>query len=693
MSFVCHLDIESFSDQPLPKVGVYRYAEEPCTEILCLAFAFGDEPPSIWIPHDIPKDLQLRIAKYMLSIGGTAFFGSKVPMRLQWHADNGGQFRAHNSQFERIMLRSQAGKKIRFPKTKRSQWYCTAVKAAVCALPRDLSRLCSKTALDTPHKKDENGKGDMMRVTKPRKPSKNNPATRWTPQNAPDKFYNLYTYCVDDVLTERDCDDATPDLTKIERRIFLMDQEINDRGWLTDQPRIADAMFLIAKFKKRLAAKCREIVKMKIVDKKTGEQTEVGINPTQRDKFAEWLCEEGYPLENLQAQTIKDALKRSDLSQNVRWALRVRQLHEMKAPTKYAAMVRAVCADGALHGMFVVHAASTGRWSSRIVQLQNLFRSLIKDADVAIEAFRLRSIDWIKTLYEQSPMIVFASCIRGMLISRPGRDLLFADYSAIEARIVAWMAGAKDMLKIYETHGLAYEYTASKIWGYPLDVESLKVFGEEHPMLRFLGKIAVLALGYGGGGEAFVKMAKQYGTNVSFDRGEAIKFDWRDSNPLVVEMWQNLQAAARDAIENPGVTFKANRVMFRVIGDYLNMRLPSGRMLKYYKPQILRDEIRFWGIDTYTGQWCLCSTYGGKLLQNAAEGIARDLMTNAMFKIRRKKIYPMLGTIHDEIVTEPKEGEGSEEEICAIICDKKGVEWAKTLPIRAVATRAKRFRK
>jgi DNA polymerase len=672
----CYIDIESFSDQPLPKVGVYRYAESPVTEILCIAYAFGDEPPNLWIPHDVPKDLQKRIITYAQSIDGYPMFGPKVPMRLTHHADNGGKFWAHNSQFERIMLKGNPGKKINFPKTKRSQWFCTAAKAAVHALPRDLGRLAE--ALKTPHLKDEDGKMSMMQVTKPRKPSKLNPDTRWTPENSPDRFYNLYTYCVDDVFTERDVDHAVPDLTKTERRIFLMDQEINDRGWMIDQPRIADVQVMITQYKAYLKKKFKSIT---------------GFTPGQNAEVAKWVREHGVEIENLQKQTIIDALKNPEMPENVRHALRIRSMHEMKAPVKYSAMERAVCSDGALRGMFVVHAASTGRWSSRIVQLQNLFRSVIEDAHVAIEAFRLRSVKWIKVLYSQNPMIIFASCVRGMLIAREGRDLLFADYSAIEARIVAWLADSKDMLKIYRTHGLAYEYTASKMFGYPLELEDLKIFKKEHPMLRFLGKIAVLALGYQGGGAAFVKMAKQFGTNVSFEKGEDIKHDWRNSNALVEQMWFDIQDAAIAAVHNPGVTFKTNRLMFRVVGDYLYMRLPSKRKLAYYKPHISLGGLRFWAINSFTNQWCICSTYGGKLLQNAAEGIARDLMTNAMFKLRKKKIYPMLGTVHDEIITEPKEGEGSVEEVCEIMCDKKGVEWAETLPIRAVGMRTKRYRK
>jgi DNA polymerase len=674
MPFICHIDIETFSKTLLKKAGVYRYAECSSTEILCLAFAFGDEPVNFWIPDPLlPTSLKRQIRSYVSDQGGLCHIGFKLPKRIFWHATKGGQFRAHNSQFERTILNGLPGRTIRFPKTKRSQWVCTAAKAAAHSLPRDLGSACK--AVKTEHQKDENGKPDMLRLSKPRKPSKHNPATRWLPDDVPEKFYNLYTYCIDDVLAERDLDHAVPDLGKSEQKLFLLDQKINDRGWRVDLERIADVQFLITDYKARLANKMRELT---------------GLNPTQTQKLSEWFRDQGVDIENLQAQTVKDTLKRKDLAQEVRWVLRIYSLHNMKAPDKFTAMQRSVCADGRLRGMFLFCGASTGRWSSLIVQLQNLFRPIIEDPELAIEAFRERSVSWIKMLWPQNPMKIFASCVRGMLIPGEGRDLLFADFKSIEARIVAWLAGQLDMIEIFATHGLAYEYTAAKMFGHPTDIDYLKAFEKNFPKLRFLGKIAVLALGYQGGGAAFVKMAKQHGTDVDFEQGETIKWDWRDANPQIVEMWDDVQTAAIAAVERPGTTFKANKLMFRVVGDYLYMRLPSKRKLAYFKPKIRRGELTYMGIHTYTRQWVRCTTYGGKLVQNAAEGIARDLMALAMFELNKRK-YPILGTVHDEIITEPREGFGSVKEVCTVMCDKP--DWAKGLPVGAVGFRGKRYRK
>lgn len=678
MSRYCHLDIETFSKTLLKQAGVYRYAECYSTEILVLCYAFGDGPVHVWIPDGlIPIKLSRQIRAYVHAKGGLCNIGFRTPQNLTWHARNGGKFVAHNSQFERTLLNGRAGRAIRFPKTKRTQWICTAAKAAAHSMPRGLGALAK--ALKTPHQKDENGRPAMLKLSKPRKASKHNPHIRWLASEVPDDFFKLYTYCMDDVFTERDCDDALPDLTKSERKLFLLDQKINDRGWMVDLEAVADVRNLIGQYKERLFRKCREIT---------------GFNPTQTAKLTEWLREKGVDIPNLQAQTVRDWLKRKDIPPDARHALRIRSLDAMKAPAKYPAMERAVCADGALRGMFLYYGASTGRWSSLIVQLQNLFRPIIDDPEIAIEAFRQRSLAWLKTIFSENPMKIFASAVRGMLIPRVGRDLVAADFSSIEARIVAWLAGSKELLQIFSTHGLVYEFTASRIFGYPTDLESLKVFKKNHPKLRFLGKIAVLALGYAGGGAAFVKMAKQYGTDIEFEQGEQIKFDWRDANPEIADydhgLWAQVQASCALAIQDPGVTYGANKLHFRVVGDWLYMRVPSKRKLAYYLPEIRNGEITYMGIDTYTRQWKRVKTYGGKLVQNAAEAIARDLMVAAMFKLS-KKGYPILGTVHDEIVTEPKEGQGSVEEVCAIMCDKPA--WAEGLPVGADGFRAKRYRK
>jgi DNA polymerase len=673
----CHVDIETFSKCLLKTAGTYRYAEDPSTDVMCLMFAFDDGPVNIWIPDlFLPRDLKMRIFYWLRDNqpDATMHTGYQCPPALRRHADHGGHFWAFNAMFERTVLNGHAGRTINFPETTRDDWSCVMVQSKENGLPADLARAAK--ALKCKHQKDEDGRGDMLRLAKPRKPSKNNPATRWTPDDAPDKFFNLYTYCVDDVLTEREVHLDCKPITKKEREIYLLDQQINDRGWKVDLPAVEDVQFLIAAYKQRIADKMINLC---------------GFKPTQRERLVSWIREQGVDMPNLQAQTVEDYLKKRDQPQEVRFALRMYSLYNMKAPAKYTAMQRAVCEDDTLRGMFNFYGASTGRWSSRIVQLQNLFRPVIDDPEFAIELFSAREISQIKMWFDKNPMKVFSSCVRGMLIPREGHDLLFCDYSSVEARIVAWMANALDKLKIFNTHGLVYEYTASKIWNHPLDLASLKAFKKAHPDLRFLGKIAELAFGYQGGQAAGVKMAKDFGADLDAEKADEVKWSWRDANPEIVAMWETIQDAAILAVIKPGTTQRANRLSFRVVGEYLYMRLPSGRKLAYYKPQIKNEELRYMGIDTYTRQWTLCKTYGGKLVQNAAEGIARDLMVAGMFNLHDSGIYPMLGTVHDEIITEPEEGAGSIEEIEHLMTIP--LAWAEGLPVRAVGERAKRYKK
>lgn len=644
----CHIDIETYSETHLKQAGVYRYAEDPTTEILCFAYAFDDGPIHIWYP------------------------GKTFPKAIADHAESGGEFRAHNAQFERVILNGAPGRAIGFPATEVSQWVCTAAKAAEQGMPRDLQRLGK--ALETVNLKSEDGKGEMLQLAKPRRPTKNNPSKRWLKTEYPEKYNHLYRYCRDDVACERDCDDALQDLVPNERKVYLLDQKINDRGIRIDQEAVIDVQWLIAIEKKRMAERCKEIT---------------GFAPTQTAKLAEWVRSQGVKIANLQAETVRKALKRPDLPANVRTALRIRSQDAMKAPAKYTAMERSWCADGALRGMFKFYGASTGRWSSLIVQLQNLFRPIIDDPDVAIEIFKERDLDLVRLYFPEAPMAIFASTVRGMLIARPGRDIIAADFSSIEARIAAWLSDALEKLEIFSTHGLVYEHTASKIWDYPLDVDSLKAFKKEHGDLRFLGKIAELALGYQGGQAAFVSMGQQYGRDIATEDAEKIKWDWRGANPEIVTYWDTLQNAAGEAIVT-GEVKSAGRIKFKVVGDWLYMRVPSGRRLAYYKPE-WKNKITFMGIDTYTGIWKRCDTYGGKLLQNACEAIARDLMVAAMVKLDKTGRYPILGSVHDEIIVEPAEGEGSVEEVVEIMCDKPS--WAEDLPVAADGFRAKRYRK
>lgn len=389
MSDRLHIDIESFSEADLKKVGMYAYAEHLSTEVLVLCFALSDGPVHVWVPYDrfdIPQAVVDGTMKQMAKLAekygerlGTLYVQTECSDLLKRAVLSGMELSSHNAGFERTILNGPPGQRIGFPHTEIEQWVCTAAKCRAHGLPGALGNAAE--ALGT-CPKDEDGKGDMMQVTKPRRGKE----PRWTPSNAPDKFIKLYSYCTDDVRAERDIDWTVPDLSPFERDVWLLDQKINDRGVLVDLKAIAAVQDLIGQHKAELEEKCVEWT---------------GFKPTQRDKLAEWIRTNGWPhLRDLQAETVSALVMHPSVPDSIKRVLRLYSTFGAKAVTKYDAMKEAACADGRLRGLFIYHGASTGRWSSILVQLQNLFRPVIKDPSVAIDALATRSLSWVRELYE-----------------------------------------------------------------------------------------------------------------------------------------------------------------------------------------------------------------------------------------------------------------------------------------------------
>lgn len=666
----CHLDIETFSEASLKQCGVDVYAAHPSTEMLCASYAFDNGPVHCWIPHDafdIP-DAVVDGLRAKMDKGGVIHVTREVPADLRAHVEAEGLVCAHNAAFERKLLNGVAGRRLGFPLLRIRQMICTMAKVAAHSLPQALG-LAAK-ALGS-YAKNEQFKPWMLAVSKPRKPTKDNRDTRWTPQNDVERFVGLYDYCNDDVKAERDIDNRVPDLTPYERRVWVMDQEINDRGMLVDMVSVNHALALIDEYKKLLVIKCIDLC---------------GLKPTQTEAIAEWVRGVGgYPITDLQAPTIAAALADPECPKEVRKVLSVYTYHNGKAVSKYAAMARAVGADNRLRGMFIYHGAGTGRWASRIVQLQNMFRGILADPDVAIEMFARRSLELLAMMYDVNPLKILASCIRGMLIPAPGKDLLCVDYAAIEARVLPWGAGQLDILEVFRTHGKVYEYNAAKIYR--------KAIALVTKAERFIGKVAVLALGYEGGKKAFAKMAKTYGLVIEEEFAEQIKIDWREANPMIVRFWRDLEDCAIAAISNPGKIYqtKTKRAMFKVEGEFLYMRLPSGRRVAYYLPEIdCEGKPTYMGIDTYTRRWCRVKTYGGKLAENWTQAVARDVLVDGMFKLEAAG-YPLVGHVHDEPIMEVDEGFGSVEDAVRIL--EIPPKWAEDLPLGAEGFRVKRYKK
>ncbi len=648
-----HLDIETFSEVDLPKCGVYRYAEDPSTEILCIAWALEEGPVNLWKPGQPLGDLLNDIKRATI-------------------------LAAHNAQFERVVLTGPAGQKIGFPTLPISKWMCTAAKAAVHALPRSLDKCALALGLT---KKDLDGKRVMLKLSRPRKPTKINLAVRYTYDQAPQDFEVLYAYCVNDVVVEREIDHTLADLLPAEQKMWEFDQLINNRGLQVDLSTVHKVLGLAAEYSKQLSDECVYIT---------------GSAPGQRDKIMKWCVHEGYPLAGYTALDIRTHLDDPGCSGQVHRVLTIRAETSRTSVKKYDAIARAVCTDQRIKGMFLYHGAGTGRWAGRLVQLQNLPRGKFKKMTEVAEQIAAGDLPWLTALYN-SPMDAFSTAIRPMIIAAPGRKFITSDFSNIEGRVLAWLAGETWKLKAFDdfdkgTGPDLYLVSAARIYNCSI---------EEAKQHRQMGKVAELALGFGGGVGAFAKMADIYGVKLKpalasiyasstadmidkaewlfnherktnadanhdeYIAAELVKQLWRQAHPKTCDFWRDLEAAMKEAILMRK-TVHVGRVKVFVKNDFMYMKLPSGRSLAYYKPEITvtkskwgaKDALTFMSENAVTGQWGRESTYGGSLVENAVQAVARDFLVSGMYAVEQAG-YPVIGHVHDEIISEVPSNFGS----------------------------------
>lgn len=753
-----HLDLEVFSETDLTAIGVYKYADHASTEILCAGYAFDHGTVFLWVPFDMPAEMKAELLSRMPS-DAELINQAEMPVELRRHLDARKHVRAHNLQYERVVTAGVAGQRLRFPRIKIEGNVCTAAKARANGLPGKLED--GAEALGT-YPKSKLGSIEMKQITKPRKPTKADPSTRWTYQNAPEKFIAMFLYNIDDIKAERNLDEHVPDLTPYEQKVYEMDQRINDRGWLADREAVGNIMAVVDEYKEYLTEEC---------DKATGDALLdlPGLKPTQRDKIAEWVRANGYPqLMDMQADTVKSIVADSNVPDKVKHVLKIYSTFNAKAVSKFDTILEMACADGRLRGMFMYHGANTGRWSSRGVQLQNLSRGSIDNPDEAISAFASRSLAWIKALYpDVDPIKVAASCVRGVLISAAGFDLMFPDYAGIESRGVAWLFDEQWKLEVFRKYDtiLRDEHTGAILLdkkGEPLRAgpdnyksayaEMFQVSMETvTKFMRQVGKVVELFMAYEGGCGAFVTGAETYGIDLEelaqialpmipeeiktqaqkmwdempqhraglpwnqFIAFDSLKRMWRNKHPRIKQGWRDMKAAAEQAVQFPGKAFSIpnGKIAFKVLEykgrSWLNMRLPSGRTLKYYKPrwipeesvlrkdefgneytEIIPGEMRYMGVDTNTRRWMETHTYGGKLTENAVQGLSACLLRAGMFALEEAG-YQLIGSVHDEAVLELPEGFGSLDEASKLMC--RELAWTKGLPLATEGHRAKRYRK
>ena len=635
MERVLEMDIESFSDVDLIKCGVYAYADSPAFEILLFAYSFdGGETQIIDLAQGEKLPAEVEDAIFDVSVTKTAY----------------------NANFERTCLSKYFGRYI-----PPESWHCSAVQAAMLALPRSLEDVGRVLGLD--EQKMKEGKELIRYFCVPCKPTKaNGGRTRNLPCHAPEKWELFKTYCKRDVDVEKSIRRKLHNfpIPESEMELYRLDQRINDRGVLVDMKLV------------RNAVSCERLHK-EVVTKRAYELTGLE-NPNSVAQLKGWLGDMGMEAESLSKKAVAEMIAETD--GEVEELLRLRLLMAKTSVKKYEAMVRSVCSDGRVHGMLMFCGANrTARWSGKIVQIQNLPKNYIPDLELARELVKQGRFEDIELLYDSTPNVL-SELIRTAFIPKPGCRFVVADFSAIEARVLAWLSGEQWRLDVFTSHGKIYEASASSMFHVPMEEIT------KGSPLRQKGKLAELGLGFGGAAGALISMGA-LDMGLTEDELPPLVAAWRKANPHITQFWWDVDAAAVKAVTEKQKT-KVGKIIFEYKSGILFITLPSGRKLSYVKPRMAvnkfgRDGLTYEGISE-NKKWSRIETYGPKLVENIVQGTARDLLAEAMLRVE-KKGYPIVMHCHDEIIAEVPEGTGSVDEMCEVMAVQP--EWAEGLPLRA----------
>lgn len=632
-------DIETFSDVDLIRCGVYKYADSPDFEMLLFAYAADD--------GDV----------HIIDIAG----GEELPEKIIQAIKSDTVVKtAYNAQFERVCL----SRYLKLPEGEYlnpQSWYCTAVQAAELALPLSLADVGSVLGLE--RQKMTEGKELIKYFCVPCKPTKSNGnRTRNRPCHDINKWETFKKYCMRDVDVERQIADKLKmyPISDEEHRLYVLDQIINDRGVLVDSE-LAEQAVKLNSIQTAVAVEQAYMI--------TGLE-----NPNSVTQLKQWLKEKGVEIESLSKKSVKSLADETD--GDVSEMLKLRLLMAKTSVKKYEAVIRSVCSDNRVHGMMRFCGANrTGRWSGNILQPQNLPQNHLPDLTLARDIVKDGDFEMLDMMFGNVPNVL-SELIRTVLIPKPNHRFIVADFSAIEARVLAWIAGEQWRIDTFKNGGDIYCASASKMFKVP--VEKNGVNGE----LRQKGKISELACGYGGSVGALKNMgAVEMG--VQENELQGLINDWRNANPHIVRFWYEVGNAAMKAIKEK-TTVPLGKLVFAYERGILFIRLPSGRRLSYIKPRIGTnrfggDSITYMGINS-AKKWDRLETFGGKLTENIVQGTARDLLANALINAANAG-YDTVFHVHDEIICEVPNGYGSVDELCRLMCIKP--EWADGLPLNA----------
>lgn len=674
-----HIDFETRSAVDIKKHGLDIYAKDRTTDVVCLGYAFDDDPPAIWTPAD-----------------------GMLPPDVSMHVYEGGTVIAHNVPFELAIWNNVMRKKYGAPSFVPAQSLCTMAMAYAMALPGSLENAAAAVGLR--QQKDMAGHRLMLQLCRPRSVANDGTITWWSTDEFPERYEKLYAYCKQDVIVERELCKRLLRLTDKERRVWMLDYEINQRGVRIDRAAVKSALEVVIYEQDRLNQRLRDV---------TGNY--VGF-ATETARLTAWVRNCGVPIQGVAKAEVLDALESDRVPDRVKRALSIRKLAGRTSTSKLKGMLDGADFDGRVRQTIQYHGAATGRFAGRRLQPHNFPRPTLKQGQIE-QAFKIlesgtspqeraEMLDMIG-----APMNVIADCLRGLIIPGEGNDFVAGDWSNVEGRGIAWLAGEEWKLDAFRAYDAGtgpdiYLIAARMIWD--------REFTKDDPE-RQHGKVAELACGYQGGVGAFQTMAKTYLVKIEDSLAKTIVDRWRERHPAIVTYWYALEGAALNAVRCPGEKFFAGptgrQVFFKVAGSFLWCRLPSGRALCYPYPE-LREIATPWGTmkETVTyktvpsqdtkivgdpnnaSRWARVSTYGGKLAENITQAICRDILTDCLLRLNGAG-YKTVLHVHDEVVAEiPCDAIGEVTENFQRIMEQVP-EWAAGFPLAAGVWRGKRYKK
>lgn len=641
------IDVETYSSVDIKESGAYKYIESPDFEILIIGYALDDGSVKI-----------VDLAQ-----------GEEMPEEFEEALLDPDCVKvAHNAVFERLSF-----KRIGY-NVPAEQWYCTSVKAAYCGLPLSLDGVSK--ALNLTDKKLDTGKALIKYFSCPCKATRvNGMRTRNYPEHAPEKWEMYKEYNKYDVLAEREIFKRLEAyiIPDIERKMYVLDQNINDRGILVDMELAESAIAVDNTYTSILTQHAQQL---------TGLE-----NPNSPVQIRQWIEKAtGCVVMSLSKETMPDLMKEFADYPDVTELLNIRKKLSKTSIKKYYAMLNCAMKDHRVRGTFQFYGANrTGRWAGRLLQLQNLSKNHVSHIEVPREMIRARDWESVEMMYDDVADIL-SQLVRTALIASPGKVFSVADFSAIEARVISWLANEKWRMDVFRGDGKIYEATGAKMFNVPISAIT------KGSVLRDKSKISELALGYEGSLGALKRMGGER-MGLSDTEMTSLVRKWRSANPAIVDMWKEIDEASKEAVryQRP-VSCTCRNIIFDCNGEFMTIQLPSGRKLFYYGPKFKDKKIGcstmptrvlcYQGVVQETKQWGEIDTYGGKLTENIVQAIARDLLGDAMLRMQDEG-YEIVASVHDEVIVEVPEINAKDHYNRLVEIMSTPPQWAEDLPLNA----------